>query len=135
MDSHDPNDGAFREGDPPYRFDTKRRLERPTWVHPLAVVFRILSLAGFAWSVGVLCFSLERHLNAAVPLFTLGLLLQSIGSVALILLRHYKFGVAGLVFVLILLACSFVPCYGEHVGEPAEPRSHRHVLWDLGHIH
>jgi hypothetical protein len=67
-------------------------------------------------------------------LFVFGLVLAFSASAVLLNSARY-WGLAGILVVVLLIVLSFVPIYVEHVGEPANPRSHRHMLWWPDHVH
>jgi ABC-type uncharacterized transport system permease subunit len=48
--------------------------------------------------------------------------------------RRVRVGVVIILLAIALLVCSFMPWYGKH-GTPWERQSHRHTLWELGHVH
>jgi hypothetical protein len=73
--------------------------------------------------------------DRAPALFGLAILLLSINSILLLKMKMFKYAFALALVIFVLLACSFIPWYGEHVGEPIERSTHRHSIWELGHVH
>ena len=82
----------------------------------------------FAAAVNAIGFS------TAKPLFVVGVLVAFFASVAL-LKSAPVWGYAGILVVAFLIVLSLVPAYVEHVGDPDNPRSHRHMLWWPDHVH
>ena len=74
------------------------------------------------------------NFSIAKALFVFGLLLVFSASALLLKLARY-WGFAGILVGVLLIVLSFLPMYVEHVGEPANPRSHRHILWRPDHVH
>src|SRR5207302_1764452 len=63
------------------------------------------------------------NFSIAKALFVFGLIVAFSASALLLKSARY-WGLAGILVVVILIVLSFLPIYIEHVGEPAEPRSH-----------
>ena len=80
--------------------------------------------AGFGNRVG--------GLNTIV--FAFSLLLLLLGSALLIRAKKIAYALAVVLGVILFLACSVMPWYGKHVGKPGNG-SHRHTIWELGHVH
>jgi hypothetical protein len=91
-----------------------------------------------ALAAGVLLASLsEDRLGAAAPpLLAVGLAALTVGSAILFWRRRFGYGTAAVVIVVAVIQLSLMPWYGRH-GAPTETgwESHRHTLWQLGHVH
>jgi hypothetical protein len=74
------------------------------------------------------------NFSIAKALFVFGLLLAFSASALLLKSARY-WGFAGILVAVILIVLSFLPMYIEHVGDPDNPRSHRHLLWRPDHVH
>jgi len=130
--SFNDSDGAIREGEPPI-FPRSRRDSRKD-----ALSFHCLLACAFGLltAVGVLFVAIMTPISfsLAKTVFVLALLI-AFTAAGLLLQSSRYWGIAGILAVLILIVLSFVPIYAEHVGEPRERRSHRHMLWWPDHIH
>ncbi len=72
--------------------------------------------------------------SIAKAIFVFGLLLAFSASVMLLNSARY-WGFAGILVGVLLIVLSFLPIYIKHVGDPDNPRSHRHILWWLDYVH
>lgn len=66
--------------------------------------------------------------------FAFSLLLLLIGSALLIRAKKLAYALVVVLGVILFLACSVMPWYGKHGGKPGTG-SHRHSIWELGHVH
>jgi hypothetical protein len=97
-----------------------------------------LSTVGLGLGAGVLLASLgEDRLGTATPLLmAAALAAQAAGSAALFWRRRFAYGAAVLVGTAVLVQLSVMKWYGEH-GVPTQTgwQTHRHTVWELGHVH
>jgi len=95
---------------------------------------RLLTLLGvIALVTSITCAAIDLGLFAIV-FYGLALLLMIADSVWLLASRNIRLGLAVLTIVPVLFACSLMPWYGEHGGEPPGKDRHRHMIWKLGHV-
>jgi hypothetical protein len=98
----------------------------------------VLSGVGLGLAAGVLLASAsEDRLGTLAPLLmAVALAAQVAGSAALFWYRRFVYGAAALVAAAVGLQLSLMPWYGEH-GAPTGTgwQTHRHTLWELGHVH
>jgi hypothetical protein len=96
------------------------------------------NLLAFALSGGTLLAAgiTDGPASYVKQLFSLGLLGLFIGSFVLWRLRSFTLAIGSALLVVVLLVFSFMPWYGEHIGEPGELTTHRHTIWEMdGHDH
>ena len=100
------------------------------------LVIVVGSIAGAGGSLILLVCGppLSLDLPLAMPLFSLCLAIVAIASGVLFWRGSVWPAVIALIVMLALLLLSFRPVYAEH-WVPWENSSHRHMLWELGHVH
>jgi len=96
-------------------------------VFGLGLIAAVLVITGLGDALGL----------SAIALYSLGLLLLLVASIALFVSNQRLRGTFVLIAALALFGCSWFPWFGRHVGEPGIPGGgyHRHPIWHLGHVH
>jgi hypothetical protein len=91
---------------------------------------------GLFSATGALLAATATTINFAIAkaLFVFGLLLAFSASALLRRLARY-WGFAAILVAVLLIVLSFLPMYIKDVGDPDNPRSHRHILWWPDHVH
>lgn len=104
-----------------------------------------LCLAGLSISGGVLTLGFEPSLagfelfmfvwNFGVELFLGGIAIASFGMTLAALYRRIWTAALTAIAVNLLFALTFAPSYVEHNGKAGMGPTHRHTLWEFGHVH
>ena len=94
----------------------------------------ILVVLGISTIIAALtCASIQLGL-LAIALYSLALLLLVLACSWLFFSKRHWPALAVLALTLILFGFSWLPWFGQHVGE-AGTGYHRHCIWQLGHVH
>jgi putative Mn2+ efflux pump MntP len=98
----------------------------------------ILSAVGTGLCIAVLAIFAILALGPfgliAPVLLVLGLISMGIAAGAFFRHRRYVYGAVMLIIMSTVIQLSLMEWYGPH-GTPMPNSLHRHILWDLGHVH
>ena len=99
----------------------------------------VLCIVGSTLSAAVLIACLGRPgelIEDFAPIYCgLALAMLCAGAVMLKRNRRYKSATAAAAILLVILMLSFLPLYVAHWTPHNGGQTHRHVIWELGHIH
>jgi hypothetical protein len=93
----------------------------------------VLLLSAFSMSLG----GHGAHLIEmnGIAGFVIGLIAAGVGATLAAVRGNLWVAAATVVAINVLFALSFLPWYVEHTGKAGLGPTHRHHLWELGHVH